>query len=242
VAKTLIYRGLTTETFTVPAGTTKVYARLIGGGGGGGGSYSTAAVRGLPGQIVQGAVTVTPGDVLTVSVGGGGGGGEDYVPPAPSGGGGGCSIICTKLHELGYLSDEIYQADEMFGEWLRTNDPDAYYGYLKWARVVVDWMSTEGPQCMFWIRDKAERNARQKEMAIRWAIRIATPWAQHMAYKMGVLTEDNRAGRYIMNIGITVSRVIGKFVKHTDQPTKNVAIGYVMWAMFGLLYLIAGVK
>ena len=158
------------------------------------------------------------------------------------GGGGGCSIICTKLHELGYLSDEIYQADEMFGHWLRQTDPNAYYGYLKWARVVVDWMSNEGPQCMFWIKDRAERNAQQKAMAVRWARRIATPWAEHMAYKMGVLKEDNRAGRYIMTIGIAVSRLIGKFVKHTNQPTKNVAIGYAMWAMFGLLYVIAGVK
>jgi hypothetical protein len=158
------------------------------------------------------------------------------------GGGGGCSIICTKLHELGYLSDEIYQADEMFGHWLRQTDPDAYYGYLKWARVVVDWMSNEGPQCMFWIRDRAKRNVQQKNMAVRWARRIATPWAEHMAYKMGVLKQDNRAGRYIMTIGIAVSRLIGKFVKHTNQPTKNVAIGYAMWAMFGLLYVIAGVK
>jgi len=163
-------------------------------------------------------------------------------PSGGGGGGGGCSIICTKLHELGYLSDEIYQADERFGHWLRQNDPNAYYGYLKWARVVVDWMSNEGPQCMFWIQNKTERNIRQREMAVKWAKRIATPWAQHMAYKMGVLKEDNRAGRYIMNIGIAVSRIVGKFVKHTNQPTKNVVIGYAMWAMFGLLYLIAGVK
>jgi hypothetical protein len=158
------------------------------------------------------------------------------------GGGGGCSIICTKLHELGYLSDEIYQADERFGNWLRQTDPNAYYGYLKWARVVVDWMSNEGPQCMFWIQDKKIRNEKQREMATRWARRIATPWAEHMAYKMGVLQQDNRAGRYIMTIGIAVSRLIGRFVKHTNQPTKNVAIGYAMWAMFGLLYMIAGVK
>jgi hypothetical protein len=158
------------------------------------------------------------------------------------GGGGGCSIICTKLHELGYLSDEIYQADERFGHWLRHTDPNAYYGYIKWARVVVDWMSNEGPQCMFWIQDKTIRNQKQREMATRWARRIATPWAEHMAYKMGLLQQDNRAGRYIMTIGIAVSRLIGRFVKHTNQPTKNVVIGYAMWAMFGLLYMIAGVK
>ena len=186
------------------------------------------------------------GNASSGAPGGAGGGygsgdGGDTVTGASSESGG-CSIICTKLHELGYLSDEIYQADEMFGHWLRQTDPNAYYGYLKWARVVVDWMSNEGPQCMFWIQDRAERNAQQKAMAVRWARRIATPWAEHMAYKMGVLKQDNRAGRYIMTIGIAVSRIIGKFVKHTNQPTKNVAIGYAMWAMFGLLYMIAGVK
>ena len=241
VAKTLIYRGLTTETFTVPAGTTKVYARLIGGGGGGGGSYNTAAIRGLPGQIVQGAITVTPGDVLTVSVGGGGGGGEDYVPPAPSGGGGGCKIICTKLHELGYLPDNIYAADELFGQWLRTNDPYAYYGYVKWASVVVDWMESDGPQCMFWIKDKDKRGQAQRELAIKWARRIATPWAEHMAYKMGVGETDNRAGRMIMTTGMWISRMIGKYTK-TTEPSKSVALGYVMWATFGVFWLLAGIK
>ena len=171
-----------------------------------------------------------------------GGPGTGPTPAGGGGGGGGCSIICTKLHELGYLSDEIYKADELFGHWLRQTDPNAYYGYLKWARVVVDWMSNEGPQCMFWIKDKNIRSQKQRLMATRWARRIATPWAEHMAYKMGVLDKDNRAGRYIMNIGISVSRLVGRFVKHTNQPTKNVAVGYAMWAMFGVLYLIAGVK
>jgi len=242
VAKTLIYKGLTTETFTIPAGTTKVYARLIGGGGGGGGQYSNNnGIRGLPGEIVQGAITVTPGDVLTVSVGGGGGGGEDYVPPAPSGGGGGCKIICTKLHELGYLPDNIYAADELFGQWLRENDPHAYYGYVKWASVVVDWMESDGPQCMFWIRDKDKRGQAQRELAIKWARRIATPWAEHMAYKMGVGETDNRAGRMIMNTGMWISRLIGKYTK-TTEPSKSVALGYVMWATFGVFWLLAGIK
>ena len=243
VAKTLIYKGLTTDTFTVPAGTTKVYARLIGGGGGGGGLYSNnGAVRGLPGQIVQGAIEVTPGDVLTISVGGGGGGGEDYIPPAPSGGGGGgCKIICTKLHELGYLPDNIYAADELFGEWLRENDPYAYYGYVKWASVVVDWMESDGPQCMFWIRDKDKRGQAQRELAIKWARRIATPWAEHMAYKMGVGETDNRAGRMIMTTGMWISRLIGKYTK-TTEPSKSVVLGYVMWATFGVFWLLAGIK
>jgi hypothetical protein len=174
---------------------------------------------------------------------GGGGGGEGYKPPPPppAGGGGGCKIICTKLFELGYLSETIYEADERFGEYLRATDPYAYYGYVKWASVVVDWMEKDGPQCMFWIRDKDRRNTAQKEMAISWARRIATPWAEHMAYTMGVGEKDNRAGRLIMKTGMWVSRMIGKYTK-TTEPTKNVALGYIMWLTFGIFWLLAGVK
>lgn len=164
----------------------------------------------------------------------------DRTPP-PGGGGSRCKIICTKLHELGYLPNEIYEADQLFGEWLRETDPYAYYGYIKWATVVVDWMEKDGPQCMFWIRDKQKRNQKQKEMAICWAKKIATPWAQHMAYKMGVLEKDNRAGRAIMKTGLFVSRFIGKLTK-ADKPTKSVVIGYTMWATFALFWLLANLK
>jgi hypothetical protein len=164
------------------------------------------------------------------------------LPAGPGGGGGGgCKIICTKLHELGYLPDHIYAADELFGEYLRENDPEAYYGYIRWASVVVDWMEKDGPQCMFWIRDKEKRGQAQRELAISWARRIATPWAQHMAYKMGVEKEDSRAGRAIMKTGLTISRLIGKFSK-ADKPTKSVITGYAMWAAFGLFYVLAGLK
>lgn len=150
-------------------------------------------------------------------------------------------IICTKLHELGYLPDHIYAADERFGEWLRANDPYAYYGYIKWASVVVDWMEQDGPQCMFWIRDPGQRKQAQRDLAIKWARRIATPWAEHMAYKMGVGEQDNRAGRLIMNTGMWVSRIIGRYTK-TTEPSKSVALGYAMWLTFGVFWLLAGVK
>ena len=163
------------------------------------------------------------------------------LPAPPGGGGRRCKIICTKLHDLGYLPDHIYAADELFGEHLRENDPEAYYGYIRWASVVVDWMEKDGPQCMFWIRDKEKRGQAQRNLAISWARRIATPWAQHMAYKMGVEKEDSRAGRAIMKTGLVISRLIGKFSK-ADKPTKSVATGYAMWAVFGLFYILAGLK
>jgi len=180
-------------------------------------------------------------DFSSTSTGFGGPGLERGDASGGGGGGGGCKIICTKLHELGYLSDNIYEADEKFGEWLRTNDPYAYYGYVKWASVVVDWMDKDGPQCMFWIRDKQKRNDAQRAMAISWARRIATPWAQHMAFLMGVEKEDNKAGRLIMKTGMWISRMIGKYTK-TTEPTKSPVLGYVMWATFGVFWLLAGVK
>jgi len=58
-------------------------------------------------------------------------------PPPPSGGGGGggggCKIICTKLYELGLLEEDIFAADQQFGELLREKYPNTYYGYLAWA-------------------------------------------------------------------------------------------------------------
>ena len=166
-------------------------------------------------------------------------------PPEPEpdtgGGGGGCKIICTVLHDLGLLPDNIYAADEKFGEMLRDNDPHAYYGYVKWASVVVDWIEESGPQCMFWIRDQERRDRKQRELALRWAHRIATPWAQHMAYRMGVVEQDSRAGRWIMNTGLAISRAIGK-VTGTKEPSKSVTLGYAMWTVFAVFWLLAGVK
>ena len=162
------------------------------------------------------------------------------IPSGAGGGGGGrrCKIICTKLHDLGYLPDHIYAADELFGEYLQEHDPAAY---VRWASVVVDWMEKDGPQCMFWIRDKEKRGEAQRNLAISWARRIATPWAQHMAYTMGAEKKDSRAGRAIMKTGLMISRMIGKFSK-VDKPTKSVATGYAMWAVFGLFYILAGLK
>lgn len=236
-----------------------------GGGGGSGGYYIGQKISVTPGEILTikvgvggpgapfvGRTSAAPGGgdggsssidapitksslIVTGGTGGGGGTGSE------GGGGGGCKIICTKLHELGYMPDHIYEADELFGQYLREHDPYAYYGYVKWASVVVDWMERDGPQCMFWIRDKQKRGDAQRTLAIKWARRIATPWAEHMAHKMGVGEQDNRAGRLIMKTGMWVSRMIGKYTK-TTQPSKSVALGYMMWLTFGVFWLLAGVK
>lgn len=65
--------------FTVPAGVTRLYVSLVGGGGGGAASVNgapyTAGGGGSGGVIYRTAVSVTPGQVIPVTIGAGGAGG-----------------------------------------------------------------------------------------------------------------------------------------------------------------------
>jgi hypothetical protein len=164
---------------------------------------------------------------------------ELSVPPPPSGGGGG-KIICTKLYELGYLSKEIYELDQEFGQLLVEKSPDTYYGYIAWAQTVVDWMEGNGPQCMFWIRDSEERKKAQVYLSTKWAREIATPWASHMAYLMGDENEKNVTGRVLMTVGKPICKVIGvwqRWFGKSDQPT-GLFKGFLLWGIFAILRFI----
>jgi hypothetical protein len=134
-------------------------------------------------------------DFDSSTTGWGGAGEATTATSHGGGGGGGCKIICTKLHELGYLPDDIYAADEKFGHKLRAEDPRAYFGYVRWAATVVDWMSGTG-----WF----------SKLTIACARLIATPWANHMAYVMGVREKDSVVGKALMKVGLFVSRFAGR--------------------------------
>ncbi|XLV72547.1 glycine-rich domain-containing protein [Ralstonia syzygii subsp. celebesensis] len=79
----IIQRGVQQFTangsFTVPAGVTKLWVSLVGGGGGGAGSINGAAYTagggGSGGVQYRVPVTVTPGQVVAVTIGSGGAGG-----------------------------------------------------------------------------------------------------------------------------------------------------------------------
>lgn len=120
------------------------------------------------------------------------------IPSSDSGGGGGDKIICAKLYELGLLPHHIYEADEVYGEFIAQTDPALMSGYHNWATMVVDWMSGTGPSIFGW--------QPSKELAIRWANAIATPWAIQMAHEMGVRSEGSLLGKFIMKVGYPLSR------------------------------------
>ena len=221
--------ALTTVTFTTPgsnfvvlpstfvSGTLSIVS-MTGGGGGGGGPDSYPGHAGYPGLTITGGnIDASPGDVVNAYVGAGGGAGGS----GGGGGGGGGKIICTKLFELGLMSKQIYQADQEFGSGLVKTRPDIYNGYRAWAEIVVDWMDGSGPKMMPWMTDE-EFSIVAKRWSTAWAVDIATPWAEEMAYKMGKKESGSLTGRMITAAGIPICKAVGVW-QRVVGPSKKPA-------------------
>jgi len=149
-------------------------------------------------------------------------------------------IICTKLYELGLMSQQIYEADQAFGEKLMNTHPDIYNGYRAWADIVVDWMSGQGPKMMPWMTDKEFSDSAQF-WSTSWAQDIATPWAKHMAYKMGAVEKDNFTGRMIALVGVPICKIVGVW-QRIFGPSKSPAgfgKGAMLIPVFVLFKLVA---
>jgi hypothetical protein len=120
-----------------------------------------------------------------------------------------CSkIICTKLFEIGMMKQNIFEADQAFGERLIKDHPDIYNGYRAWAEIVVDWMDGKGPKMMPWMSDK-DFSIAAKKWSTTWAYDIATPWAEEMAYIMGEKENGSLTGKMIMGFGVPICKVVG---------------------------------
>lgn len=224
---------------------------LIGYKGGSGGRSGNEGSSGAGGGGGAATVILKNKNIFLVAGGGGGGGGSGVNSPGraaaaqsqltgsntgedgqnkTSGGehGGGCKIICTKLFELGLMSKEIYLADQAFGEELIKTHPDIYNGYRAWAEIVVDWMDGQGPKMMPWMTDK-EFSVAAKRWSITWAKDIATPWAEEMAYKMGVKDTGSLTGKMITLAGLPICKAVGVWQRIVG-PSKHPA-GFIKGAM-----------
>lgn len=96
----------TTGTFTVPDGVYTIYAVATGGGGGGGGGQTHDSITtrgkggsgGAPGYTSASTLNVTPGEVLTVTIGAGGAGGATSATSVGNDGTvGGTTSISTSI-------------------------------------------------------------------------------------------------------------------------------------------------
>lgn len=143
-------------------------------------------------------------------------------------------IICTKLYQLGMMPHHIFVADQEYGRILKRTDRKIYRGYIRWARLVTAWMSGEGPDFMVWIKDKNVRKQKEKEFALKWSYKIATPWSRHMAYLMGAIDNDNLTGRILMKFGRVASRIAYSLPK----SKLTCASGLITWgALIGSYYI-----
>ncbi|HEN3664257.1 TPA: hypothetical protein U5E42_004091 [Yersinia enterocolitica] len=74
-ARMVSYLTAGTFTFTVPDGVTRIRARVVGGGGAGGSAAAKSGGGGGAGGYSEDWITVTPGQVLSITVGANGAGG-----------------------------------------------------------------------------------------------------------------------------------------------------------------------
>jgi hypothetical protein len=151
-----------------------------------------------------------------------------------------CSkIICAKLYEFGLMDPNIWAADQKYGQWLRKNDRRLYRGYVRWARIVTAWMDGKGPDFMVWIKDDTKRSIAQKAAITDMAIKIGTPWSQHMAWLMNEVKNDNTMGRILMAIGTPISKLVSLLPrskkKFADRKHSLITL-YTMWILFYFSY------
>ena len=91
-------------------------------------------------------------------------------------------IICNELYNQGFLPQNIWDADERYGEMMWGVDRKLVIGYNMWAKGVVKFM-------------------KQKPQYTKYIYFIVKPWTEHMAYEMGELKKDNWVGKLIHKIG-----------------------------------------
>ncbi len=152
-----------------------------------------------------------------------------------------CSkIICTKLFDLGLMKQNIFEADQAFGERLIQTNPDIYNGYRAWAEIVVDWMEGKGPKMMPWMSDE-EFSEAAKKWSVSWAYDIATPWAEEMAYLMGEKETGSLTGKMIMGFGIPICKVVGVWQRWFGPSKKEPGFikGAALVAIFVMFKLVA---
>jgi hypothetical protein len=147
-------------------------------------------------------------------------------------GGGGGSIICTKMKELGLLSDELYKLDTQFGENIINSNKDIYDGYIYWAKVVVEWLNHTGKSVAF------VNDTKRDVLILQWVSNLVKIWSNEMANEMGANVKSTIIGKVLMKCGLFTCNVIGKFNKKFNININKELSTFEINLLFVLILLV----
>ncbi len=123
------------------------------------------------------------------------------APAAASGSGGG-SVICTYYHDIGWMDEETYRLDSLYGEMMWLENPEFIAWYWSWAYYFVGWLGKgELRTWLFWP--------------------LVYFWSQQMKSELN-LTKPNVIGKSILCIGKLAFKVMSQFKVYgmADARTK----------------------
>ena len=175
------YLGEVPSTYTIPGNFVPIVQT---------GDYFASSLLGISDPTIYDSCTAC--SYINIDTGGGTGTGSGFQQ----------KIICDLLYRQGYLPKEIWEADEKFGRLMLKTNKKGMFGYLTWAKPVVNFL-TKNPQYS------------------KYFYLITKPWSEHMAYMMGVLPEDNKLGKVIHYFGNKFSLVVYELITSKKKRRKN---------------------
>jgi hypothetical protein len=119
------------------------------------------------------------------------------TPEQPQPESGGMSVMCTLMREYGYLEDDVFIADTLYGNLLEQTNPEIIVGYHAWAKPFANFL-------------------RHHAIFIPLFAYITQAWAYEMCEHLGVTknrsTFQRLLGKIVMNVGKSVCGFIGKTI------------------------------
>ena len=110
---------------------------------------------------------------------------------------GGMSVMCTLMREYGYLENDVFDADTLFGHLIATTHPEILIGYHAWAKPLTEFL-------------------RNNAIYIPLFAYIVQAWAYEMAEQFGIVknrsTFKRLVGKIVMNVGKPVCGFIGSLI------------------------------
>lgn len=118
------------------------------------------------------------------------------------------SVLCSLLYKRGYLSKEVWEQDEAFGNLVGA---DVLNGYHSWALPMAAWIEKESLLSKIWF--------------YAWVLPFTKCWAQHIAHKMDCRNhKDNKIGKLMLTLGIPLCKFIGKFKRKNNEIVSELLI------------------